>query len=43
MKTRGPGAQGLLRLEEIAGCGHAPGLNVPAQWQLVLDFLQASS
>ena len=24
MHTRGPGAKGLLRSEEIAGCGHAP-------------------
>ena len=43
MRTRGPGAKGLLRTEEIAGCGHAPALNVPAQWQLVRDFLKASS
>jgi pimeloyl-ACP methyl ester carboxylesterase len=42
MRTRGPGAQGLLRTEEIAGCGHAPALNVPAQWQLVMDFLSAA-
>mgnify|MGYP000163824177 CR=1 FL=1 len=40
MHTRGPGAKGLLRLEEIEGCGHAPALNVPAQWQLVQGFLQ---
>ncbi len=39
MHTRGPGAQGRLRHEEIADCGHAPALNVPAQWQLVMDFL----
>lgn len=43
MRTRGPGAKGLLRTEEIAGCGHAPALNVPAQWQLVRDFLKANS
>lgn len=41
MHTRGPGAQGCLRSEEIAGCGHAPALNVPAQWQLVMDFLKS--
>jgi pimeloyl-ACP methyl ester carboxylesterase len=41
MQTRGPGAQGRLRSEEIAGCGHAPALNVPAQWQLVADFLKS--
>ena len=23
--------------------GHAPALNVPAQWQLVMDFLKAAS
>jgi pimeloyl-ACP methyl ester carboxylesterase len=41
MRTRGPGAQGLLRTEEIAGCGHAPALNVPTQWQLIGDFLKS--
>lgn len=39
MRKRGPGAQGLLQVEEIDGCGHAPALNVPAQMQLVEDFL----
>ena len=39
MKTRGPGARGLLRTEVIDGCGHAPALNVPAQWQLIQSFL----
>ena len=43
MRTRGPGARGLLRTEEIPGCGHAPALNVPEQWQLVLDFLEAAA
>ena len=43
MHTRGPGAQGRLRSEEIAGCGHAPALNVPAQWQLVKDFLKSAA
>ena len=42
MRTRGPGAQGLLRTEEVQGCGHAPALNVPAQWQVVMDFLKTS-
>ena len=42
MHTRGPGAKALLRSEEIAGCGHAPALNVPAQWQLVMDFLKSA-
>ena len=41
MHTRGPGAQGRLRSEEIAGCGHAPALNVAGQWQLVMDFLRS--
>jgi pimeloyl-ACP methyl ester carboxylesterase len=43
MQARGPGAKGLLRAEEIAGCGHAPALNVPSQWQLVMDFLKSAS
>ena len=43
MHTRGPGAQGRLCSEEIAGCGHAPALNVPAQWQLVMDFLKSAA
>jgi pimeloyl-ACP methyl ester carboxylesterase len=43
MHTRGPGSQGLLRTEEIAGCGHAPALNVPSQWALVAEFLKAAS
>ncbi|MGI9151677.1 MAG: alpha/beta fold hydrolase [Limnohabitans sp.] len=42
MHTRGPGKLGLLRTEEIAGCGHAPALNVPAQWDLVMAFLKAA-
>ncbi len=41
MRTRGPAARGLLRTEEIAGCGHAPALNVPMQWQLITDFLES--
>lgn len=35
MKARGPRA----RVEEIAGCGHAPALNVPGQIALVEAFL----
>ena len=35
MRRRGPRA----RVETIAGCGHAPALNVPAQWELVESFL----
>jgi pimeloyl-ACP methyl ester carboxylesterase len=37
MRSRGPRA----RVEEIAGCGHAPALNVPGQIGLVEDFLGA--
>lgn len=37
MRIRGPRA----RVEEIAGCGHAPALNVPGQIGLVEDFLAA--
>lgn len=40
MHRRGPGLLGMLRTEEIEGCGHAPALNVPSQWALVLDFLE---
>lgn len=39
MMTRGPGAQGLARVVEIAGVGHAPALNVPEQLNLVGDFI----
>ena len=42
MRERGPGLKGLLRIEEIAGCGHAPALNVPSQMALVADFLRAA-
>jgi pimeloyl-ACP methyl ester carboxylesterase len=38
MARRGPGAQGLLRVVEIPGCGHAPALNVPEQLDLVAGF-----
>lgn len=36
MAQRGPRA----RIETIAGCGHAPALNVPGQLALVADFLR---
>ncbi|WP_310627136.1 alpha/beta hydrolase [Limnohabitans sp.] len=42
MRTRGPGAKGLLQMQEIEGCGHAPALNVPQQWQLVMAFLKSA-
>jgi pimeloyl-ACP methyl ester carboxylesterase len=39
MLRRGPGARGLARVVEIAGCGHAPALNVPDQLDLVGAFI----
>jgi pimeloyl-ACP methyl ester carboxylesterase len=42
MLRRGPGARGLARVVEIAGCGHAPALNVPEQLELVAGFIAAS-
>ncbi len=39
MLRRGPGALGLTQVVEIAGCGHAPALNVPEQLELVSRFL----
>ena len=38
MAQRGPRA----RVETIAGCGHAPALNVATQLELVTDFLRAN-
>jgi pimeloyl-ACP methyl ester carboxylesterase len=40
MLTRGPGLLGLARVVEIAGCGHAPALNVPDQLDLVTAFIE---
>ena len=37
MRERGPRA----RVVEIAGCGHAPALNVPGQIGVVEEFLAA--
>lgn len=42
MLTRGPGARGLARVVEVAGCGHAPALNVPEQLELVRAFIDAA-
>ncbi|MEO7390589.1 MAG: alpha/beta hydrolase [Ramlibacter sp.] len=39
MMTRGPGLRGLTRVVEIAGCGHAPALNVREQLDLVTSFI----
>ena len=41
MLQRGPGARGQLQWIEVAGCGHAPALNVPRQWQAVKRALRA--
>jgi pimeloyl-ACP methyl ester carboxylesterase len=41
MMTRGPGSRGLARVVEVAGCGHAPALNVPDQLDLVTAFIDA--
>ena len=40
MLARGPGLRGLTRVVEIAGCGHAPALNVPEQLDLVTSFIE---
>jgi len=39
MLRRGPGLKGLTRVVDIAGCGHAPALNVPEQLDLVTAFI----
>ena len=38
----GPGLRGALTVVEVPGCGHAPALNVPAQLDLVSNFLAAA-
>ncbi len=43
MRTRGPGARGLLEVIEVPGCGHAPALNVPQQLAWVRGFLERSA
>ena len=43
MHQRGPGDKGWLQVAEIAGCGHAPALNVPEQLDLVARFICAAS
>ena len=40
MRQRGPGALGLLEVQEIEGCGHAPALNVPHQLDLIGHFVK---
>jgi pimeloyl-ACP methyl ester carboxylesterase len=39
MTQRGPGLLGRLQVVEVAGCGHAPALNVPAQLTRISDFI----
>ncbi len=43
MRHRGPGARGLLQVVEVAGCGHAPALNVPDQLERVAAFIAAAN
>ena len=43
MLQRGPGARGLTQVVEIAGCGHAPALNVPDQLERVAAFIASAS
>ncbi len=43
MRRRGPGMLGLLQVIEVAGCGHAPALNVPAQLTPITEFIDAAS
>lgn len=41
MRGRGPGAAGRLEVMEVAGCGHAPALNVPAHLEPIESFIRA--
>ncbi len=40
MSRRGPGQRGQLQIIEVAGCGHAPALNVPEQLERVSEFIE---
>lgn len=42
MRRRGPGAKGRLQIIEVAGCGHAPALNVPAHLEPIEAFIHAA-
>ena len=42
MQQRGPGARGSLQVMEVAGCGHAPALNVPEQLDRIAAFIAAA-
>ena len=39
MMGRGPGLKGLTQVMEVAGCGHAPALNVASQLERVAEFI----
>ena len=43
MTQRGPGLLGCLQVVQVAGCGHAPALNVPEQLNLITDFIAAAT
>jgi hypothetical protein len=43
MTQRGPGLLGRLQVVEVAGCGHAPALNVPAQLTRISDFIATAA
>ena len=43
MLQRGPGLRGLTQVVEIAGCGHAPALNVADQTERVAAFIGSAS
>ena len=43
MQDRGPGQRGLLQVTEVAGCGHAPALNVAEQLDPIAVFIGASN
>ena len=42
MRRRGPGPKGRLEIIEVAGCGHAPALNVPEHLMPIEAFVRAA-
>jgi pimeloyl-ACP methyl ester carboxylesterase len=42
MMQRGPGLKGLTKVVEIAGCGHAPALNVSDQLERIAAFVRSA-
>ncbi|RYF64998.1 MAG: alpha/beta hydrolase [Comamonadaceae bacterium] len=42
MQRRGPGLKGYFEAIEVAGCGHAPALNVPAHLDPIEAFIRAA-